>query len=225
MLYNECSAPLKSNLLLYTLYSKVLKVKLKLVCTGVVECCVMNHRNLSQGNVAPPRRLPARRIGGTPVNTDPGVYEPADPYKANFTEYPDQDDFLNQIRNSQQQIDITYPVQKEFLNGGMDPVNETEWEGDAALNGVADCGELPHEDPVTSGIEDLPLANDYQGIGGPSTVPLSSPGAFQRPAVAPHQVCLLDDLYLAPSPDQIKAYHKVLSKQEMYEHVCRLNKV
>ena len=182
----------------------------------------MNQRNLSQGNVAPPRRLPVRRIGGTPLNTDPGVYEPADPYKPNFTEYPDQEDFLNQIRNSQQQIDLTYPVRKEFI---MDPTSETEWEGDAALNGVSDSDQLPHEDPVASGIEDLPLANDYQGIGGPSTVPLSSPGAFQRPAVTPHQVCLLDDLYLAPSPDQIKAYQKVLSKQEMYGYVCCINKV
>ncbi len=98
----------------------------------------------------------------------------------------------------------------------MTTVNEDGWEGDAALNGIADCGELPPEEPQAAPT-DLPLANDYQGIGGPSTVPLSSPGAFQRPAVAPHQTCILDDLYLAPSTEQLKAYQKVLTKQEMYE--------
>ncbi len=97
----------------------------------------------------------------------------------------------------------------------MKTVNEDGWEGDAALNGMADCGEPPEDSQAAP--TDLPLANDYQGIGGPNTVPLSSPGAFQRPAVAPHQTCILDDLYLAPSPDQLKAYQKVLTKQEMYE--------
>jgi hypothetical protein len=62
---------------------------------------------------------------------------------------------------------------------------------------------------------DLPLANDYQGIGGPSTVPLSTPGAFERPDVAPHLNCILDDLYLAPSPEQLKAFQRVLTRQEM----------
>ena len=138
------------------------------------------------------------------------MYEPGDPYNPNFTNYPDQDDFLNQLRTSQQQVDLTYPVQKEFI-GGMATVNEDGWEGDAAQNGIDD---LPNEEHLQSG-SDLPLANDYQGIGGPNTVPLSSPGAFQRPEVAPHRTCILDDLYLAPSTDQLQAYQKVLTKAEM----------
>jgi hypothetical protein len=80
-------------------------------------------------------------------NTDPGVYEPGDPYKASFTEYPDQDDFLSQLRASQQNVDLTFPVQKEFV-GGMETVNEDPgWEEeDAAVNGIeADCGEPPSD--------------------------------------------------------------------------------
>ena len=95
----------------------------------------------------------------------------------------------------------------------MATVNEDGWEGDAAQNGI----DLPNEEQLQSESlpSDLPLANDYQGIGGPSTVPLSSPGAFQRPEVAPHRTCILDDLYLAPSTDQLQAYQKVLTKAEM----------
>ena len=168
-----------------------------------------------------PPQAPARRCapGRTQFNTDPGVYEPGDSYKANFTEYPDQDDFLNQLRASAHQIDLTYPVQKEFV-GGMPTVAEDLWEGDAMQNGmIADCGEPPSEDIVSTAMDtlpaDLPLANDYQGIGGPSTVPLFTPDAFERPEVTPHLNCILDDLFLAPSPQQLRAYQRVIASQEM----------
>lgn len=173
----------------------------------------MNSQN-GQVPQAPPRCLPAGRL-----NTDPGVYEPGDTYKPNFTEYPDQEDFLNQLRASDQQFDLTYPVPKEFIgNGaGMATVLEDGREGDAAQNGLAaDAGEQPAEEaPVANAPADLPLANDYQGIGGPSSVPLYSPDAFERPDVAPHLNCLLDDLFLAPSPQQLRAYQRVLTRQEM----------
>ena len=170
--------------------------------------------NSQNGQVpqAPPRRLPA---GRSHVNTDPGVYEPGDPYKANFTEYPDQEDFLNQLRASAQQFDLTYPVPKEFIGGaGMATLLEDGREGDAAQNG--ESSELPADEaPVATAPADLPLANDYQGIGGPSSVPLYSPDAFERPDVTPHLNCILDDLFLAPSPQQLRAYQRVLSRQEM----------
>jgi hypothetical protein len=43
--------------------------------------------------------FPARRppSGRALFNTDPGVYETGDPYKASFTKYLDQDDFLSQL--------------------------------------------------------------------------------------------------------------------------------
>ncbi len=127
-----------------------------------------------------------------------------------------QDEFLNHIRSSQQQVDLTYPLQKEFV-GGMATLHEDGREGDAAQNGFpADGADIPgNEAPAVEAPVDLPLANDYQGIGGPSTVPLYSPDAFERPEVAPHRNCILDDLFLAPSPSQLQAYQRVLTRQEM----------
>ena len=91
-------------------------------------------------------------------------------------------------------------------------------EGDAAQNG--ESSELPADEaPVATAPADLPLANDYQGIGGPSSVPLYSPDAFERPDVTPHLNCILDDLFLAPSPQQLRAYQRVLSRQEMQDGV------
>ena len=62
--------------------------------------------------------------------------------------------------------------------------------------------------------EDLPLTGDYHGMGGPHSVPLESAGAFSRPASAlPHRSCILDELFMAPSADQIAAYGRVEAKR------------
>ncbi len=64
-------------------------------------------------------------------------------------------------------------------------------------------------------VDDLPLAYDYKGIGGPETVPLFTPDAFLRPEVPRHNHCLLDDLFLAPSSQQLRNYQKIVTKNEM----------
>jgi len=50
--------------------------------------------------------MPSRHYSNSALNTDPGVYEPGDPYKSNFSNYPDQEDFLNQLRHH---VDMAYP--------------------------------------------------------------------------------------------------------------------
>jgi len=64
--------------------------------------------------------------------------------------------------------------------------------------GVAEDGSVPIVEA------DLPLAGDYHGIGGPSTVPLESEGAFEKPEI-PHYN-FLTDLFMSPSDDAIKSF-------------------
>lgn len=63
--------------------------------------------------------MPSRHYSNSALNTDPGVYEPGDPYKSNFSNYPDQDDFLNQLRHH---VDMAYPKET------METVDEAEAE-------------------------------------------------------------------------------------------------
>ena len=60
---------------------------------------------------------------------------------------------------------------------------------------------------------DLPLAGDYHGIGGPSTVPLESEGAFEKPEI-PHYN-FLTDLFMSPSDDAIKSFQITERKRLM----------
>lgn len=58
------------------------------------------------------------------------------------------------------------------------------------------------------------MLNDYQGLGGPETVPLHSPWGFERPPTLPHNFCLLDELYLNPTPEQIDAFKRIESRKQ-----------
>jgi hypothetical protein len=60
-------------------------------------------------------------------------------------------------------------------------------------------------------------AGDYRGIGGPHSVPLSAPGAaFVTPATEPHRRCLLDELFMAPSKNQLEAHQRIMHKRETW---------
>ena len=62
---------------------------------------------------------------------------------------------------------------------------------------------------------DLPLTGDYVGMGGPDSVPLEAPGAaFEAPppVAAQGTTCLLDELYLSPSAEQLARFRRIQAK-------------
>ena len=59
--------------------------------------------------------MPSRHYSSSALNTDPGVYEPGDPFKPNFSDYPDQDDFVNQV---------LHHADKAYLKESFDLVDE-----------------------------------------------------------------------------------------------------
>ena len=134
------------------------------------------------------------RVGGYPagytqlsqqgyLNTDPGVYEPECDF---YGEEPPEP--------------TGYPDTEEFLQqyaGGM-----TE----AGAEPAHGAEEPPAEEPQV-----LPLAGDYAGLGGPKTVPLYTPAAFEQPA-KPVERNILDEIFLEPTDDQLRAYNRVILK-------------
>ena len=121
------------------------------------------------------------------VNTDPGVYEPECDWggPAEPTGYPDTEQFLS-----------------GYAGGSA---GETE----------AEPG--PSAAPV-SGLDtqqSLPLARDYQGLGGPTTVPLYTPAAFIEPA-RPVEKTILDEIFLEPTDKQLDAYYRVILRGKVY---------
>ena len=133
----------------------------------------------------------AARVGGYPggygqvqpeyINTDPGVYEPECDF---YGEEPPEP--------------TGYPDQEEFLQqyaGGM-----TEAEPEPAP------AEPQVEEPQV-----LPLAGDYAGLGGPKTVPLYTPAAFEDPSKHVERN-ILDEIFLEPTDNQLAAYNRVILK-------------
>lgn len=139
--------------------------------------------------------LPAHFV---PRNTDPGVYEPeCDFYgddPAGPSGYPDTEAFL-----------LGYP---------------------------ADCGDPAPEEPApapsaaTEPAPDaaLPLAKDYVGMGGPKTVPLYTPSAFENPKLTAEPVVrnILDEIFLEPTGAQLTAYNRVIVKRQVEVNKNRL---
>ena len=68
---------------------------------------------------------------------------------------------------------------------------------------------------VLAATEDLQMANDYLGIGGPDAVPLESDGAFEQPEKLPNAYNFLTDLFMAPSEDTIKSFQITEKKRLM----------
>jgi len=144
------------------------------------------------------------RVGGYPagytqlsqqgyLNTDPGVYEPECDF---YGEEPPEP--------------TGYPDTEEFLQqyaGGM-----TEAEAEPAHG----AEEPPAEEPQV-----LPLAGDYAGLGGPKTVPLYTPAAFEQPA-KPVERNILDEIFLEPTDDQLRAYNRVILKGKVAQNKDRL---
>ena len=96
-----------------------------------------------------------------------------------------------------------YPDTEQFLNGyagGSGGSTETE------------------PAPLVSGFDTqqcLPLAGDYQGLGGPTTVPLYTPAAFETPA-RPVEKTILDEIFLEPTDKQLDAYYRVILRGKVY---------
>merc|ERR1711874_811479 len=67
----------------------------------------------------------------------------------------------------------------------------------------------------------LPLAGDYAGLGGPKTVPLYTPAAFEQPA-KPVERNILDEIFLEPTDDQLRAYNRVILKGKVVQNKERL---
>ena len=114
-------------------------------------------------------------------NTDPGVYEPECDW-AELGPGPGP----------------AYPDTTEFLE---------------TMEAAAQQPPDPQPDPGPGpGLEpQLPLAGDYQGLGGPASVPLYTPAAFEAPA-RPVERTILDEIFLEPSNRQLDAYYRVLTK-------------
>lgn len=138
---------------------------------------------------------PAAAYSHQPRNTDPGVYEP-------------ECDFY-----------------------GEDPAGPTGYpDTEAFLLGYpADCGEpAPEEEivpvPAPAAVEaPLPLAKDYVGMGGPTSVPLYTPSAFENPKPAmPVSRNILDEIFLEPTGGQLDAYNRVILKGQVEVNKNRL---
>merc|ERR1711976_1134352 len=59
------------------------------------------------------------------------------------------------------------------------------------------------EETIEELAEELPLAGDYSGIGGPDSVPLESDGAFEKPMSMGNAYSFLTELFMAPSDDTV----------------------
>jgi len=78
--------------------------------------------------------------------------------------------------------------------------------------------------------QDLPLAGDYVGLGGPDAVPLETQGAFeiepgqqqQHQLDDKGQYGLLDDLFLKPDPSQISSVRRALRIRNIAETKSKL---
>ena len=86
-----------------------------------------------------------------------------------------------------------YPDTEEFLDG--------------YAGGAEQPPPVPPVEPLPG--QALPLAGDYQGLGGPSTVPLYTPAAFETPS-RPVERTILDEIFLEPTERQLDAYYRVL---------------
>lgn len=131
------------------------------------------------------------------MNTDPGVYEPeCDFYDNGQPDYPDTSEFLAQYAGGMTEEGLEIPA--------------TE----AAPVSVA------VSKPATPA-EDLALAGDYHGMGGPKSVPLYTPLAFDQPAMAV-QKTILDEIFMEPTQDSLSAYNRVIMKAQVVQNKGRL---
>jgi len=116
-----------------------------------------------------------------------------------------------------------YEPECDFYGDGPSGYPDTE----AFIQGYpADCGDPPPEEPAAEPPAEevqLPLAKDYVGMGGPTTVPLYTPSAFENPKLGgPVQRNILDEIFLEPSESQLTAYNRVILKGQVEQNKNRL---
>ena len=100
-----------------------------------------------------------------------------------------------------------YPDTQEFLAGMQENVK--------AEASILDQPE-PEPEPEQQQQPALQLAGDYAGLGGPKTVPLYSPQAFERPPVTR---TILDEIFLEPTEKQLDNFYRVINKSKVYDCV------
>jgi len=124
--------------------------------------------------------------------------------------YPDTQEFLSELQDTIQQNDQQNPIQLPE----QPPVSPTQLQNGIVNGGVG----------ATIGSQQkLGLANDYQGMGGPSTVPLYSDRAFQKPEVPlVKENSLLKQMFMEPTDEQILAYHRVYIREQINTNKQRL---
>lgn len=142
------------------------------------------------------------------TNMDPGVYEPECDWNEEPSAYPDTRQFLDECQalQHQQQMDA---VQVAASLGGQP---EEQQPGSPPQQ---EASQLPLAQP------DLPLKGDYQGLGGPQSVPMYSEKAFERP-LPPKENSILTEIFMEPTTDQLKAYNRVLLKAQVAQNKYRL---
>jgi hypothetical protein len=130
-------------------------------------------------------------------NNDPGVYEPeCDFYDSGQPDYPDTDEFMAQYAGGMTEQGLDLPREQQEM------VAQEE------------------EKPVTPAAE-VPLAGDYAGMGGPRTVPLYTPYAFDQPTTAV-QKTILDEIFMEPTEGSMAAYNRVIMKARVAQNKNRL---
>jgi len=140
--------------------------------------------------------------GAAGFNHDPGVYEPECDWREDMPAYPDTKQFLEAQAMFQQQQQEAEEVQQAQQQHQLEPEQPQQ----------------PQEATVTA---DLPLKGDYQGLGGPQTVPLYSSKAFERPE-PPKENSILTQIFMEPTDRQLRAYNRVLLKEQVGQNKYRL---
>merc|ERR1712130_435345 len=132
-----------------------------------------------------------------------------------------------------------YPAQYHD-NMGMSNINtdpgvyepECDWNEPVGPTGYPDTQEflqqyatdqapVDQQLPQENGAEQLKLAGDYKGLGGPKTVPLYTPDAFEAPS-RPVERTILDEIFLEPTSKQLDAFYRVLTKEKLAQDKNRL---
>jgi len=131
------------------------------------------------------------RLPPLSYNTDPGVYEPECDFYGDDPGAP-----------------LDYPDTEALLYGYPADC------GEPAQTEVTEQAPPPETEPVVD--QALPLARDYVGLGGPKTIPLYTPSAFENPK-QPMQVerTILDEIFLEPTGTQLTAFYRVMLKGQV----------
>jgi len=128
-------------------------------------------------------------------NNDPGVYDPECDWGEEEAAYPDTREFIQQQFKAMDE-------QQSYGEEQQQHHQATE--------------------AIVENVPDLPLKGDYQGLGGPQSVPYYTTSAFERPEIPIQGNSILAEIFMEPTGDQIKAYNRVVTKGKVAENKNRL---